>query len=162
MRIPVRWLICAAAALVVAWVFWLVLLWQPARQIELHTANLLARASVRDWAAVTAMMSPDYRDAWGHGRTESVGKAEDLFNNFFTLQILPTGPMTIRADHGVATNAVPLGIFGSGTPVAHAIMDELRETEGPFVFCWRKSGAWPWQWLLVEVSHAELAALYPP
>ena len=161
MTIPVAWIKWPAAVLVAVWAIWLFLLWQPGRQIELHTSNLLARASDRDWAAVTTMISPDYRDAWGHGREESLGKADEVFNQFFTLKILPTGPMDIRVDDGVATNAVPLGIFGSGTPIAHAAMDEVREAGGSFVFRWRKAGNWPWQWLLVEAGHAELAARYP-
>ena len=160
MTVPVSWIKWSAAALVAAWAVWLFLLWQPARQIELHTTNLLARASARDWAGVTVMISPDYRDAWGHDREESLRKADELFNHFFTLKILPTGPMDIRVTGPTATNSVPLGIFGSGTPIAHAVMDEVREDGGSFVFRWRKSGRWPWQWLLVEAGHAELAARY--
>jgi hypothetical protein len=161
MKIPVSSLKWAAIFLLSAWVIWLFLLWQPARQIELHTANLLSRASGRDWTAVTGMILPDYRDAWGHGREESIGKAEQLFNHFFTLKILPTGPMDIRVAGGAGTNSVPLGVFGSGTPIAHAVMDEVREAGGYFVFRWRQTGNWPWQWSLVEAGHAELAARYP-
>ncbi len=161
MKIPVSSLKWAAILLLGGWGIWLFLLWQPARQIELHTANLLSRASGRDWAAVTAMISPDYSDAWGHGREESIGKADELFNHFFTLKILPTGPMDVRVAGGAGTNSVPLGVFGSGTPVAHAVMDEVREAGGYFVFSWRKTGNWPWQWSLVEAGHAELAARYP-
>jgi hypothetical protein len=144
-----------------AWAVWLFLLWQPARQVELHTINLLARASDCDWTAVTKIISPDYRDAWGHGREESVGKADELFNHFFTLKILPTGPMNVRVAGGEGTNSVPLGVFGSGTPIAHAVMDEVREVGGSFVFRWRRTGNWPWQWSLIEAGHAELAARYP-
>ena len=145
MRIPVASLKWAAVVLLGVWIIWLFFLWQPARQIELHTTNLLSRASARDWAAVTGMISPDYRDAWGHGREESIGKADEIFNHFFTLKILPTGPMDIRAAAGEGTNSVPLGLFGSGTPIAYAVIDEVREAGGSFVFRWRQTGRWPWQ-----------------
>lgn len=161
MTVPVAWIKWSALAIFAAWAVWLFLLWQPERQVELHTANLLARASDRDWPAVTEMMSPDYRDGWGHDREESVRKADELFNQFFTLKILPTGPMDVRVADGMATTSVPLGIFGSGSPIAHAVMDEVREVGGSFVFRWRKAGRWPWQWLLIEAGHAELAARYP-
>ena len=161
MLVPVAWIKWSGLAIAVAWTVWISLLWQPARQIELHTANLLARASERDWAAVKKMISPEYRDAWGHDRDESLRKADELFNQFFTLKILPTGPMSIRMADGMATNSVPLGVFGSGTPIAHAVMDEVREAAGSFVFRWRKCGSWPWQWLLIEAGQAELAARYP-
>jgi len=161
MAIPVSWIKWSAGVLLAMWAVWLFLLWQPARQIELHTSNLLARTSACDWAAVTMMISPDYRDAWGHGREESTDKAEELFNQFFTLRILPTGPADVRVADGMGTSSVPLGLFGSGTPIAHAVMDEVREVGGSFVFRWRKTGKWPWQWSLVEAGHAELAARHP-
>jgi hypothetical protein len=161
MAIPVSWIKWSAGVLLAIWTVWLFLLWQPARQIELHTADLLSRASARDWAAVTMMISTDYRDAWGRGREDSVAKADELFNHFFTLKILPTGPMDVRVAGGEGTNSVALGVFGSGTPVAHVVMDEVREAGGSFVFRWRKTGNWPWQWSLVEAGHAELAARYP-
>ena len=161
MTIPVAWIKWSLPALLFVSVAWLFFLWQPARQIELHTAHLLSRASGRDWSAVAKMISSDYRDGWGHDREESLRKAEELFNQFFTVKILPTGPMEINEAGGMATNSVPLEIFGSGTPVAHAVMDEVREAGGSFVFRWRKAGRWPWQWLLVGAGHAELAARYP-
>jgi hypothetical protein len=36
----------------------------------------------------------------------------------------------------------------------------VREAEGPFVFRWRKSGTWPWQWSLVGTGHEGLAAKF--
>lgn len=161
MQIPVSWLLRASAVLLLAWVVWLVLLWQPRRQIELHTANLLARASAGNWKAVAEMAAPGYRDSWGHGRGESLGRAEELGRHFFTLQIAPVGPMEIGLGAETAANSVPLGVFGSGTPMAYAVIDEVREAGGVFVFRWEKSGPWPWQWLLVEAGHAGLAARYP-
>jgi hypothetical protein len=158
MTVPVSWIRWSALALIATWSTWLALLWQPARQVELHTENLLARVSARDWSAVSEMMSPVYRDDWGHDRAEAIRRADELFNQFFSLKILPTGPMDIRASGAEVTNAVPLGIFGSGTPVAHAVMNEVREAGGPFVFRWRKNGSWPWQWVLSGAGHAELAA----
>lgn len=161
MTLPAVWLKWFAALLCAVWVAWLAVLWQPLRQIELHTTNLLARLSARDHVAVAGMICPEFRNAWGHGREESLRKADELFNHFFTLKILPSGPMDIRLSDGQAVNRVPLGIFGSGTPVAQAVMGEVREVGGSFVFRWRKAGSWPWQWLLVEAGHAELAARFP-
>ena len=154
------WIKTAVIAAVAALVIWLFQLWQPARQVDLHTLNLLQRASARDWPAVERMMSPDYRDAWGHDRPTSIDEARLLFSHFFALQITATGPRQISGGGDEWSASGPLGVFGSGSPVAHAVIEEVRAARGVFEFRWRKSGNWPWAWLLVEVRHEDLAARY--
>jgi hypothetical protein len=156
MRIPVAWLLWLLLVLLVAWGVWLVGLWQPARQVELHTNNLLKRASARDWPAVEAMMAVDYRDAWNADRAAAIDEARKLFSHFFALQITALEPLRITEADGGWEAAGPIGVFGSGTAVAHAVMDKVRAAEGPFTFRWRKSGTWPWQWALVGSGHPEL------
>lgn len=140
---------------------WLFLLWQPARQVELHTLNLLARASARDWPAVEAMMSPDYADAWGHDRAAAIDEARELFSHFFALQIVALAPLETSAVGDGWEARAPVGIFGSGTAVAQAVIDEVRSAEGPATFVWRRDGGWPWTWSLVGVRHDELARRWP-
>jgi len=160
MRVPVAWLRTASAIAVVAWAVWLFLLWQPARQVELHTLNLLARASARDWTAVEAMMAPDYRDAWNGDRVATTDEARRLFSHFFALRIVPLEPLRITGTADQRSAMAPIGIFGSGTAIAHEIMDEVRDVKGPFEFSWRKNGPWPWQWALAEVRHEQLEELW--
>ncbi len=150
----------AVLVVMVACAVWLFLLWQPARQIELHTRNLLARASSRDWPSVEAMMAPDYRDARRSDRAAAVDAGREWASHFFALQIVPLDDWQIsgRGDDWQASGAI--GIYGSGTYVAQAVMDVARELEEPFVFRWRKSGRWPWQWRLTEIAQPELAARY--
>ena len=160
MTIPVSWIPRALTVLLVAWGLWLAWLWQPARQVELHTVNLLKRASSRDWTAVGAMMAPDYRDAWNADRIAAIDEARQLFSHFFALQIAVLEPLQVTESADAWQAAGAVGVFGSGTPVAHAVMDAVREAEGPFVFRWRKNGTWPWQWSLVGAGHDGLDAKY--
>lgn len=160
MTVPVSLVKWILSALLAAWVGWLAWLWQPALQVELHTLNLLKRASVRDWPEVSAMMSPDYRDVWNADRTEATDQARELFSHFFALQITVLEPLRIGQGGDDWTAQGPVGIFGSGTPVAYAVMDEVREAGGPFTFRWRKNGVWPWQWSLVSCEHGGLQAKY--
>jgi hypothetical protein len=160
MTIPVSWIKRALTVLLVASAVWLAWLWQPARQVELHTLNLLKWASSRDWTAVEAMMAPDYRDAWSGDRAAAINEARQLFSHFFALQITPLEPLRITENRAEWQAAGAVGVFGSGTPVAHAAMDEVREAEGPVVFRWRKSGTWPWQWSLVGTGQEGLAAKF--
>lgn len=161
MSIPVRAVaiavitVCAGAA----WYFFH--LWSPVRQAELHTLNLLRRASSRDWVAVEGMMSPDYRDDRGHDRAGAIENAKSVCGHFFVLEIAPLEPPRAVVDGEAAVVSVRAGVFGSGTPVAAAVMDEVRGLGEPFVFRWRKSGPWPWQWELSGAGQPELLARYP-
>lgn len=157
MVVRASWLVAALAALLSVWLVWLSLLWQPARQVELHTLNLLARASARDWPAVEAMMSPHYADAWGHDRAAAIGQARELFSHFFALQIVALEPPRIDVDDEARLAKAPVGVFGTGTAVAQAVIEEVRAAGGEAVFVWRKSGSWPWQWSLDGLRHDRLA-----
>lgn len=161
MVVRASWLATALAALLAVWLVWLLLLWRPERQVELHTLNLLARASARDWPAVEAMMAAGYHDAWGHDRTLAIEEARRLFSHFFALQIVPLAPLRIAGGGDSRLASAPVGVFGSGTAVAQAVIEEVRAARGDAVFVWRKSGPWPWQWALMEVRHSELAARRP-
>jgi len=157
MVVRASWLLTAVSALLVLGLVWLFLLWRPARQAELHTLNLLERASARDWPAVEAMMAADYSDAWGHDRASAIDEARQLFSHFFALQIVALAPLRITDKNEALAVSAPVGVFGSGTAVAQAVIEEVREARGDAVFVWRRVGGWPWQWALGEVRHAELA-----
>ena len=95
MTIPVSVVKWALLALLIVWVAWLAWLWQPGRQVERHTLNLLKRASDRDWTAVADMMAPDYSDAWNADRAAVVAEARRLFSHFFALQITALEPLEV-------------------------------------------------------------------
>lgn len=161
MSVPVRWIKVAGAFLLVALVVQAALLWRPERQVELHTLNLLKRASARDWPAVAAMMAPDFKDGWGHDREQATDAARLVLSHFFALHIVALEPIRIEETNGPMSASVRIGIFGSGTGVAEAVMEEVRATEEPFVFLWRKHGRWPWQWVLVGAGNRRLEAYQP-
>jgi len=160
-RIPVKAALWGIVVLLLAWIVWLFWLWSPARQVELHTLNLLDRASKQDLAAVGEMMAPDYRDAWGHGKEQALSDAEEFGRHFFSLRMGPSEEPEIKTRTGEATAQARLGVYGSGTPLAHAIIEAVHKLEKPFVFRWRKHGAWPWQWTLAGLEQEELAEKYP-
>jgi hypothetical protein len=103
------------------------------------------------------MMAADYRDAWGHDRASAIDEARQLFSHFFALQIVALAPLRITDENEALAVSAPVGVFGSGTAVAQAVIEEVREARGDAVFVWRRVGGWPWQWALGEVRHAELA-----
>jgi len=157
-RLPLNAVLWGVAVLALAWLVWLMRLWSPEQQAELHTLNLLARASKQDWVAVGNMLAPDYRDAWEHGKERALADAEEFGRHFFSLRIGPVEQLTVQSEARTATVSARLGVYGSGTPMAHAIIEAAQELSEPFVFIWRKSGTWPWRWELASVRQTELAA----
>lgn len=161
MRVPLNLLRFALPAAALALTVWLALLWRPARQVALHTETFLERASARDWPAAQQMMSPGYADAWGHDRAGAVDGAREVFSQFFALHIVALEPPVVTVDGASGEASVRLGVFGSGTGIAHAVMEEVKALREPFVFRWRKSGPWPWDWELASLAQPEIEARFP-
>jgi hypothetical protein len=161
MRVPLNIIRVAVPALVLATVAWLVVLWQPARQVRLHTETLLERVSARDWPAVEAMMAPDYSDAWGHDRAALVDDARTILSHFFALHVVALEPPAVTLGDETAEASARLGVFGSGTGVAQAVIEEVQALREPFILGWRKVGPWPWDWELVSLAQREIEARFP-
>jgi len=159
-KIPVGLVKVVVVLVLAGWALWLYQLWQPARQVELHTLNFLQRASARDWPAVLNMMSDDYRDTWGHDREEVIDEARQLLSHFFALHIVLLDELATRVMDGEGSATARVGVFGSGSGVAYAVIEAVRELERPFIFRWQRDGR-PWQWRLVEVQQEELTERYP-
>lgn len=161
MRVPLNIVRLVLPALGLAVVAWLAILWQPARQVRLHTETLLERVSARDWPAVEAMMAPDYSDPWGHDRAALVDEARTVLSHFFALHVVTLEPLAIEMGDGTAEASARLGVFGSGTGVAQAVIEEVQALREPFLFRWRKSGRWPWDWELVLLGQREIEERFP-
>src|SRR4051812_43217651 len=50
------------------WAIWLIRLWQPDRQVALHSIHLLQQIERKNWTTVADRVSPEYQDRWGHDR----------------------------------------------------------------------------------------------
>lgn len=160
-RLSLQTVIWGAVVALAAWILWLGWLWSPVRQAELHTQNLLDRASRCDWEAVSEMMAPDYRDTWGHGKKQALHDAEEVGSQFFSLRIGPVEALAASEEADLVAVSARLVVYGSGTPIAHAIVEAVHKLQEPFVFRWRKAGSWPWQWTLSGLEQEELVARYP-
>src|SRR4051794_26703471 len=69
------------AGLVVAsaWGLWVALLWQPDRQITLHSAHLLEQIEKHDWKAVGDFLGTNYQDPWTNDRTRLLERLREAF-----------------------------------------------------------------------------------
>lgn len=136
-------------ALYAAW------LWQPERQVELHTAHFLKAVERRNWDKVQAFVADNYADRWGHDKEFVLREAREVFRQFLalTIQSTPGTPSIAGRD---ATHRSDLRITGQGSPIAQFVVEKVNTLRGPFVFTWHRTGWQPWAWQLTAVDHPEL------
>lgn len=144
-----------AGAALVALALFLLWLWQPERQVRLHTSHFLKKVERRNWEAAGKMMADDYRDRWEHDKEEALAGARGAFRQFMFVTVENrTDSAEIAPDSGTTRTVVK--ISGSGGPLAQMVMDRVNTLRNPFVFSWRHASWKPWDWELTSVDQPEL------
>ena len=134
---------------------WLLWLWQPARQVRLHTEDFLEAVESRDWKIMSQRIADDYSDRWGHDKREVVERSREVFAQFFVLAI-EARDLAVGESDGLGDASARLTLRGSGGPLAQIAVQRAAELRSPFVFTWRQRSWKPWDWALVRVEQPEL------
>lgn len=144
------------AGLVVALIagVYLVRLWQPARQVELHSTHLLAQIEKKNWKAVDEFVASDYQDRWGNDRALLIERLRDVFRALPNARIESSGPMT-QANHGSGHWTAKIFVKGTGE-FADSIEARVNTLDAPFELEWRQGATWPWDWKLISVRNPAL------
>src|SRR6187549_708335 len=66
---------------------YLLWLWQPERQVRLHTSHFLKKVEQRNWDAARKFMADDYSDRWEHDKDSAVAEAREAFRQFMFITI---------------------------------------------------------------------------
>src|SRR5687767_632915 len=123
MRRALRILIPAMVVLLV-WLVWPYLESDKAQVLRQHQ-RVLARASDRNWDAVTESMASDYEDQWSMNRAEAVDLAKDLLAGFITLDIeWTTAEVTVNGNIAKVRGTAKLA--GRGLGPSEMIMDRVN------------------------------------
>ena len=148
-KIALAALVVLAAALYAAW------LWQPARQVRLHTAHFLGAVERRQWDRVGKFVADDYSDRWGHDKEFVLRETREVFGQFLflTIQSDPGTPVIAGREAAVST---PVKLAGNGSPVAQFVVEKVNTLRAPFTFAWRRASWRPWDWQLTHVEQPEL------
>src|SRR6186713_2841075 len=77
-------IVAAGALAVFLWCLWL---WQPARQVRVHTEALLEACEDKDWEEMRELLAADYSDRWGHDKEEVVERSKQVFAQFLFLTV---------------------------------------------------------------------------
>jgi len=144
------------AGLIVAivWAIWLVRLWQPQRQVELHSAHLLQSIQKKDWKSVAGQVSPAYQDRWGHDRAVLLERLREVFRVLSNPRIEAASP-AVRHENGHGYWTAKITLTASGE-LADYVQNRVNSIETPFELEWQAGATWPWDWKLVCVRNPDL------
>jgi hypothetical protein len=142
-----------AAVGLIALVLWLTWLWQPERQVRLHTVGFLKAVEARKWSKVQSFLADSYSDRWGYDKEFVVAALEKAFQQFLFLSVEEKTTNSL-ASEGRASSYVK--ISGQGGPIAQYVMTKVNSLGEPFTFTWAQRSGKPWDWHLLKVDHPSL------
>jgi hypothetical protein len=151
----------AGLAATVIFGLYLFRLWQPQKQIELHTAHLLAAVETHNWKAVGAFIGQEYQDRWGNNRALLLERLPQVFRAMGKTRI-DSIQIAVRREAGKGYLRARIQIHGTGEYVDY-IQTRINSLEEPFEFEWQHGATWLWDWKLISVRNSALEiSAYPP
>jgi hypothetical protein len=134
---------------------WLAQLWQPEKQVRLHSEHFIRQIEKRNWSAAGGFIAADYRDDWGRDQRATLGQLKVALRFFTSLSIDATNPQ-VSVDSPAGWWSAKVRLQGSGTETAPEIISRVNDLPEPFVLHWSRESWRPWDWKLVRVSNPAL------
>ena len=155
MRLPFRYSFYGGVGAALVMGLFLIWLWQPERQINRHTENLLRKIEQKNWAAVADFIANDYAYEWGNDRATLLEKMREVFRYLRNVRIDAVGSrVNIDNRHGVWR--AKISIEGDSGEVMALVKERVNLLPTPFELEWRRTSGKPWDWKLVRVSNSSL------
>jgi hypothetical protein len=129
-------------------------LWQPARQVELHSENLLAQIEAKDWKDVGEFIADNYQDRWGQDRSVVLQRLRQALGVVRNPKITATAAQP-RAAGRQGSWTAKITVKGEGE-FAAIIEERVNSLSEPFELEWRRGSGKPWDWKLVSVKNPAL------
>src|SRR3954465_12454205 len=105
----------AAAAVLVGLALYLPWLWQPERQVRLHTSHFLKKVERRNWDAAGNFLADEYSDRWGHTKQSALDNAREAFRQFLFLTVENRTDL-VEFSGESATTRTMIKVSGNGGP----------------------------------------------
>ena len=144
----------AGALLMVAAAAYLFQLWQPERQVKLHSLHLITALEERDWNATAEFLDVEYEDQWGHDRTRVLERLGGVMSYTRDLRVRAQSAwVECSADEGEWHARII--VEGEESEVNTVVAQYVNAVVEPFVLQWRRRSWKPWDWKLVGVTNPE-------
>src|SRR5215212_7302098 len=138
----------------------LIRLWQPGRQVEIHSQHLLKTISDKDWQKFSHFIATEYSDQWGHNKAAVVERTRAVFRYADGLRVNAATPNVRVQDRGGSWRAHVTVEGDPNNELVSELKTRVNTLNTPFEMEWRHASGKPWDWQLVAVRNAEL--VLPP
>lgn len=130
-------------------------LWQPERQLRLHSAHLLDALEQNDWEEAENFIAETYQDEWGHNRSLVLARLREVLQYSRELKIDAQETGFALSSQG-GTWSARMRIEAEPNEVTIYIKERVNVLEEPFELSWVRPSWRPWEWKLARVSNPAL------
>jgi len=130
-------------------------LWQPERQVNRHTENLLRKIERRDWTGVADFLASDYADQWGDDRALVLARMRQGFGYLRTMRINALDPV-VNVDKRRGVWRAKITIEGDGGELVAFVKERVNLLVTPFELEWHHVSRKPWDWKLANIRNRDL------
>ena len=132
---------------------YLIWLWRPEHQVQLHTQHFFHAIDHRNWDAVAEFIGEGYQDQWGDDRTRLLERVREGFRWVRGSRITASNPtMQVEAHRAMWTGKIM--VYSSDDGVMEMLDQRVNRVPTPFEFEWHRVSGKPWDWKLVRVSNS--------
>lgn len=155
MRVSFRNGFYAGLLLAVIIGLWLFRLWQPERQITLHSLHLLEALEEKDWEEAAVFIDESYLDQWKQNREIVVARLRGVLHYARNLRLDPLGA-GVLLDDGQGSWSARIHLEADPNEISNLIKARVNSLDAPFELRWQQKSGKPWDWKLVRVRNPAL------
>jgi hypothetical protein len=130
-------------------------LWQPERQIRVHSEHLLRAIEHKNWTSVSDVIATDYQDQWGNDRARLLQRTREVLRYLRGLRI-EASSAAVRTEDRAGYWTAAIKIDAEPNELTAAVKERVNVLPTPFELEWRRLSKRPWDWKLTRVSNPNL------
>lgn len=130
-------------------------LWQPGRQVRLHSVHFLQAIELKSWGRVGEFVDDRYHDQWGQDRELLRSHLRDVLRSLRNLRI-HSQELTVRAGNNRGEWRAWIAVEADPNEVSAFVKERVNGLATPFELQWQQQSGKPWDWKLVAVTNAGL------
>lgn len=126
-------------------------LWQPNRQVRLHSEHLLRAFENKDWKRVEQFVAADYHDQWNNDRERLLERSNEVLRYLRNVHFVASEVST-QNGHWQAR----ITVHGNANELMSEVQSRVNTLATPFDLEWRRASGKPWDYELVRVTNSGL------
>jgi hypothetical protein len=132
---------------------YLILLWQPERQVKRHSEKLFRAIEHKNWEAVIDLIGNDYGDQWGDDRARVLERLREGLRYVRGPRIITSNP-SVQVETRRAVWSGKITLYSSDGEMMEMLDQRVNSLPTPFELEWRRISEKPWDWKLIRVSNS--------